>query len=102
MNQTAMIDITDQIDTLALLQEATPVVDEAVASARSILREKVSAGERISNAALEGEQHAAHTLSWVATYAECLRQMADWAARLTADGKFGEMEQLILQIGAGE
>lgn len=102
MNQTALIDIAEQMDTLALLQEATPVVDEAVASARAILREKVSAGERISNAALEGEQHAAHTLSWVATYAECLRQMADWAARLTADGKFGEMEKLILQIGAGE
>lgn len=102
MNQPALIDIADQMDTLALLQEATPVVDKAVAAARTALREKVSAGERISNAALEGEQHAAHTLSWIATYAECLRQMADWAARLSADGKFGEMEGLILQIGAGE
>ncbi|MGB0411731.1 MAG: acyl-CoA dehydrogenase family protein, partial [Pikeienuella sp.] len=102
MNQTALIDIADQMDTLALLQDATPVVDEAVAAARAALREKVSAGERISNAALEGEQHSAHALSWIATYAECLRQMADWGARLTAEGKFGEMEKLILQIGAGE
>ena len=102
MNQTALIDIAEQMDTLTLLQEATPVVDAAVASARAALREKVSAGERISNAALEGEQHSAHALSWIATYAECLRQMADWGARLNAEGKFGEMEKLILQIGAGE
>jgi (2S)-methylsuccinyl-CoA dehydrogenase len=102
MNQTTLIDIAEQMDTLALLQEATPVVDKAVAGARAALREKVSAGARISNAALEGEQHSAHALSWIATYAECLRQMADWATRLTSDGKFGEMEKLILQIGVSE
>ncbi len=88
--------------TATLLREALPQVDAVIADARGALREKVATGERISNAALEGEQHAAHTLSWIATYGECLREMSNWANRLSNDGKFGEMESLILQIGAGE
>jgi len=41
-------------------------------------------------------------LSWLATYVESLRQMQNWAERLQADGKFGEIEQLIHQIAFGE
>ena len=89
-------------DAATLLREALPQVDAVIADARSALRARVATGERISNAALEGEQHAAHALSWIATYGECLREMSNWADRLSADGKFGEMESLILQIGAGE
>ncbi len=94
--------IDTTFDTATLLREALPQVDAVIADARGALREKVATGERISNAALEGEQHAAHTLSWIATYGECLREMSNWADRLSNDGKFGEMESLILQIGAGE
>ena len=89
-------------DAATLLREALPQVDAVITDARGALRAKVATGERISNAALEGEQHAAHALSWIATYGECLREMSNWADRLSADGKFGEMESLILQIGAGE
>ncbi|MGB0505319.1 MAG: acyl-CoA dehydrogenase family protein [Pikeienuella sp.] len=89
-------------DAATQLKEALPTVDAAIALARQTMRERVSAGERISNKALENEQHAAHALSWVSTYGECLRQMSDWATNLAAEGKFGEIEQLILQIGAGE
>ena len=53
-------------------------------------------------AALEADQFAAHGLAWVATYAEALRELAAWAARLDAAGRLGEIERLILQIGAGE
>ncbi|MEQ9506629.1 MAG: acyl-CoA dehydrogenase family protein [Hyphomonas sp.] len=49
-------------------------------------------------AAFERHQHRAHGLSWVATYLETLRQTAGWAARLEADGKFGEIEALLSQI----
>ena len=89
-------------DAATLLREALPQVDAVIADARGALRAKVASGERISNAALEGEQHAAHALSWIATYGECLREMSNWADRLSSEGKFGEMESLILQIGAGE
>jgi (2S)-methylsuccinyl-CoA dehydrogenase len=77
-------------------------VDAAVADARAALRERVASGARISNAALEAEQYAAHSLAWAATYAEALRAMTAWARGLENAGKFGEMERLILGIGLGE
>ena len=89
-------------DAPALLAEALPAVEAAISKGRETLRARVSAGARISNKALEAEQHAAHCLSWIATYGECLRQMGGWADRLSAEGKFGEMEALIFQIGVGE
>ncbi|MGO4914264.1 acyl-CoA dehydrogenase family protein [Pseudogemmobacter sp. W21_MBD1_M6] len=69
---------------------------------REALRDMVTEDGRISGALLEQHQFAAHALSWLATYTESLRQMQLWAERLSADGKFGEMEHLILQIAFGE
>jgi len=63
---------------------------------------RVAHDGRVSGAALEAEQFAAHAFSWIATYAEALRQMQGWAGRLKADDRLGEMEQLILQIAFGE
>ncbi len=48
--------------------------------------------------ALTRHQHMAHGLSWVTTYIETLRQTAEWAARLEAEGAFGAIEQLLAQI----
>ena len=89
-------------DILALADAAAAAVDAALAQAKARLRARVSAGAKISNAALEAEQHAAHALAWAATYAFCLREMTDWARRLQAAGRLGEMEGLILRIGLGE
>tara|TARA_R110000751_G_scaffold4210_14_gene19850 strand:+ start:10802 stop:12502 length:1701 start_codon:yes stop_codon:yes gene_type:complete len=52
--------------------------------------------------ALEREQHMAHGLAWIATYLETLRQTSEWAARLDAEGHFGEVESLLSQILFGE
>ena len=57
---------------------------------------------RIDSKLLDREQHAAHGLAWLATYAATLRELAAFAARLEAEGKLGETEQLTLQIAAGE
>jgi (2S)-methylsuccinyl-CoA dehydrogenase len=89
-------------DLLRLTGAALPAVDAVVDRARAALRLRVAAGDRVSGKALEGEQYAAHALAWVATYAEALRQMHGWATRLAAEGRFGEIEALILQIGVGE
>ncbi|HUS96497.1 MAG TPA: hypothetical protein VMX97_07145, partial [Hyphomicrobiaceae bacterium] len=51
---------------------------------------------------LNAEQHAAHGLSWLATYVEALRQLSGWAGRLDAEGQLGEIERLILHIGVTE
>ena len=48
------------------------------------------------------EQRAAHGLSWFATYVEAIRQLAAYAERMTAAGRFGETEALLVRIGLGE
>ena len=83
-------------------EAALPEVETLFAQAREALRGRVTVAGKVSAAALEEHQFAAHTLAWLATYTESLRQLHDWATRLQAAGQFGVMEQLILQIGFGE
>ena len=74
-----------------------------VAAASERVAARVSSAGRISNAALEADQFAAHGLAWMATYAESLREMRRLGrAASTPPAGFGEIEQLILQIGFGE
>ena len=62
----------------------------------------MSSGGKIDGAALEREQRAAHGLAWVATYAAAIEQLASYAKRMEGEGRFGEMERLLAQIGAAE
>jgi (2S)-methylsuccinyl-CoA dehydrogenase len=87
---------------LPLTQAAARDVTALVASATETLRTRVTEDGRISASALERDQFAAHALSWLATYEQSLKQLAAWAERASAAGQFGEMEQLIAQIGFGE
>ena len=87
---------------LTLTADSLPEVETLFHQGRENLRASVTVAGKVSNAALEEHQYAAHALSWLATYTESLRQMQAWAMRLDADGKFAEMEALILQIGFGE
>jgi len=87
---------------LELTTQALPPLEEVLVAAREALRTKVSVDGKVSGKALEAEQFAAHAFSWLATYVEALRQMNGWAVALEADGKFDEMEQLLLQICFGE
>ncbi len=89
-------------DLLSLTKEAVSPVQSVLETARTKVRNLVVDGDRVSGALLEEHQHAAHALSWFATYSEALTQMQAWAERLAADGKFGETEQLIHQIAFGE
>ncbi|MEE9388069.1 MAG: acyl-CoA dehydrogenase family protein [Paracoccaceae bacterium] len=73
-----------------------------VQSAKDHMRPLVSKDARLNNDLMQAHQSALHALSWLTTYAEALTQMQGWAERLQADGGFGEMEQLIHQIGFGE
>ena len=87
---------------LTLTGAAVAPVNGVYEIAREALRAMVSEDGRVSGALIEANQSAAHGLSWLATYAQSLQQMQNWAERLQADGKFGETEQLILQIAFGE
>jgi len=87
---------------ISLLDAAAEAAGALRASATEAVKAKVAPGGKIDNAALEREEHAAHGLSWIATYAEGVRQLADYAKRMDGEGRFGEMESLLVQIGAGE
>ncbi|TNF64597.1 MAG: acyl-CoA dehydrogenase [Rhodobacteraceae bacterium] len=89
-------------DLLALTRGALAPAEAVLALARDRVRDMVSEGGRVSNTLIEAEQTAAHGLAWLATYVESLRQMQAWAEKLQAQGKFGEIEQIIHQIAFGE
>ncbi len=82
--------------------------DIAVASAayaqaaRAAVKPRVCASGKLDRAALDREQHIVHGLAWVATYAETLREVHDWARALDAQGKFSETEQLLARLAASE
>ncbi len=71
---------------------------EVVGAADRILAlAKTGVRQHIQDAGgVDAAQHAAHGLAWFATTVEALRQMNVWAANLRQEGKFGEIEQLIL------
>ncbi|WP_225028789.1 acyl-CoA dehydrogenase family protein [Xinfangfangia pollutisoli] len=85
-----------------LTEAALPELSALFDAAKAGLAARVTRGGKISAAALEEHQFAAHALSWLATYVEALRQLDAWAGRLRDAGSFGEIEALILQIGFGE
>ena len=89
-------------DAVALARAALPGIDALCGAGVAALRARVTVDGRPSAAALDEHQFAAHALAWLATCAEALRQLHAWAERLDADGRLGEMEALILQIGFGE
>ncbi len=89
-------------DLLQLTGAALPAVDKVLGSAKDAVRAKVTVDGRVSGPLIDMHQTAAHGLAWLATYAQSLTQMQGWAERLQADGKFGEVEQLIHQIAFGE
>ncbi|WCR11420.1 acyl-CoA/acyl-ACP dehydrogenase [Paracoccus stylophorae] len=72
-------------------------IEELQTRATDSLRAIVAPAGKIDPALLETHQHAAHALSWLATYVEALKQLAAWSGRVS-----GEIEDLILRIGFGE
>ncbi len=88
---------------LDLTRAALPPVNDLVGAATVAVKALVSdESGRVSGDLIEAHQTAAHALAWLATYAQALAQMQAWAERLEAEGKFGEIEQLIHQIAFGE
>ncbi|MBL8542547.1 MAG: acyl-CoA dehydrogenase family protein [Hyphomonadaceae bacterium] len=89
-------------DLLKRLDEAAGVAADYVASAKAALRPLVSKNGKIDRVALDREQHLVHGLAWIATYAETLREVADWARALNEAGRFGETEQMLAHLLVAE
>jgi len=84
------------------LAQAAAAADAYAEAAKDALRALVAPGGKVDRARLDAEQHAAHGLAWIATYAEALRETAAWAERLEADGKLGAAEIGLAQLLFGE
>jgi (2S)-methylsuccinyl-CoA dehydrogenase len=87
---------------IATLHQAIPAVEALFADGRRAVAERVVREGRTVSRVLDREQRAAHGLAWLATYVEALRQLAAYAERLMAADNFGEVEDLLVRIGAGE
>ena len=92
-----------------LIADLLPTCAKAAADAREIqavARKGVTAlvapAGKVDADLLEAHQFSAHGFAWLSTYVEALAQMSGWAERLSASGKLGELEQLILQCAFGE
>jgi (2S)-methylsuccinyl-CoA dehydrogenase len=96
---TATILIPDLILTCATALET---VKGLHAAAKESVTAMVSKDGKINGALFEANQQAAHGYAWLTTYVSALEQMLDWAKRIEAAGKFGELEQLMLQSAFGE
>ena len=89
-------------DLLATTQQALESLDTLLEEAKGTVKSLVAKDGRISSSLMEQHQATAHGLSWLATYHESMRQMQNWATKLTEAGEFGEAEQLLHQIACGE
>jgi len=87
---------------VGLLRDAAGAVQAFVAGARPAVAARVSVGGKIDRVRADEEQHVVHGFGWYASYAELMNQVAGWAERLSADGRFGETEALLAQLLFGE
>jgi (2S)-methylsuccinyl-CoA dehydrogenase len=84
------------------LTAAVAAMEAAFADARSAVAGRVTVEGRAVSRIFEREQRATHGLAWLAVYVEAIRQLASYAQRLVGTGRLGEVEELLVRIGAGE
>ncbi len=89
--------------------EFSAATERALVAAEAVLRiargrvlQRVAPDGSVDGARVDREQLAVHGFAWMATYVEALRQIRQWALRLTESGEFGEVESLILAVAFGE
>jgi (2S)-methylsuccinyl-CoA dehydrogenase len=89
-------------DVVATLHQAVQAAEALLADAQRAVAQRVMNEGRAISRTFDREQRATHGLAWLATYVEALRQLGAYAERLAADGNLGEVEELLVHIGAGE
>jgi (2S)-methylsuccinyl-CoA dehydrogenase len=100
MTQAAHTIATDEFFELG--RQANHAIEALYAEAVASVRAKVTENGKLSNTAIEREQHAAHGIAWLATYVESVRELLAYAERQKAEGRYGETEDLLTRIGVGE
>jgi (2S)-methylsuccinyl-CoA dehydrogenase len=87
---------------IAILSDAVTALEALLGDARRAVSERVTVEGRLVSRRFDSEQRATHGLAWLATYVEAIRQLAHYARALGDAGAFGEIEELLVRIGAGE
>ena len=90
------------VDLLTKTRRAADELSTLFETARQQMRAQIVVDGKTSGKLLEENQDAVHGLAWLATYATAMEQMQNWAEKLHSDGEFGEIEQLLHQIGTSE
>lgn len=82
-----------------LLREAAGAAQLFVAEAKPAVKAAIAGPDgKIDRRLADNHQHQVHGYGWYAAYAELLNQVAGWAERLQAEGRFGEIEALLAQL----
>ena len=89
-------------DMLQRCAHAHSAADALLGRVLRALRAVLASADHDAGRALQLEQARAHGVAWAATYVVALRQMLDWALRLQAAGRLGELEALLLQAAYAE
>src|SRR5271167_185064 len=89
-------------EVIASLGDAVSAIEALFADARRTVADRVTLEGRPMARVFDREQRATHGLAWLATYVEAIRQLAAYAGRMIDTGNFGEIEDLVVRIGAGE
>ncbi|HOZ28581.1 MAG TPA: acyl-CoA dehydrogenase family protein, partial [Hyphomonadaceae bacterium] len=89
-------------DLRAVIRQAASDAEGYFLALRKSVAAQVAPGGKVDRKKIDEEQRSTHGLAWVLTYVETLKETANWADRVAAEGKFGEIEQLLTQILFGE
>ncbi len=97
-----MADSVAIADLRTVLRQAASDAEVYFLDLRRAVAARVAPGGKVDRKLIDVEQRATHGLAWVLTYVETLKETSNWADRIAAEGKFGEIEQLLCQILFGE
>ena len=101
MTQTTSIDSRGKslpilVGLAGLLEQAASAAQAFVGAIRPMLREQIDAAP--DRQAADRHQHVLHGYAWYATYAEMMREVADWARKLEETGELGAIDALLAQL----
>jgi (2S)-methylsuccinyl-CoA dehydrogenase len=94
--------VRHETDFVRRSQDAAEAAGDVLLEATAAVRARVIKNGCVIDELSDREQRATHALAWLATYVEAMRQLADYARRVQAAGRLGEVEQMIVEIGLGE
>ncbi|MEZ5679816.1 MAG: acyl-CoA dehydrogenase family protein [Erythrobacter sp.] len=89
-------------DWISLSAEAARAAREYTDAVHGKVAHIIAPDGKIDAAIAEREQHLVHGFAWIATTAEALSVLSQWADFARNSGSFNEIEELVLKIGAGE